>query len=88
MSKLMAGQNTMFNAFVNPLGFLMPKQHQVPTQAQAGGAPGLTDPLVQDQASLATRAAGSAQGYGSTILTSGQGLPGQQQVQRKALLGG
>ena len=67
-------------------GFLSSPKIATPQQPQA--APGITDPLVQDQASLATRAAASAQGYGSTILTSGQGLQTPQQTQRKTLLGG
>jgi hypothetical protein len=67
-------------------GFLA--QPKIATPAEARAAPGSTDPLVQNDALQATRAAAGAAGFGSTILTSGSGLTTAQPTQKKTLLGG
>lgn len=60
---------------------------RIATPAQPTKPPGLTDPLVQQGATLATQAAAAAKGFGSTILTGGQGLSNVPTT-KKQLLGG
>lgn len=60
----------------------------IPKVAPSSKPPGITDPQVQNAGEQAELAAASAQGYGSTILTSGQGVSSPPTTQRKALLGG
>lgn len=60
----------------------------VPKVAASSKPPGITDPLVQNQANLDVLGAASAKGYGSTVLTSGQGVTSPPNAQRKQLLGG
>lgn len=57
---------------------------KIPTPAQSGKPPGITDPIVQNDPNYAA----TARGYGSTILTSGQGVTTPPTVAKKQLLGG
>jgi hypothetical protein len=64
--------------------WLFGKPKGPPTPAPPQKPPGLTDPLVRDQA----QTQGPTAGYASTILTGGQGDTSTPSVAKKTLLGG
>lgn len=76
--------NMMDPAGVGVKGFFQPKPPSIPAMPAAAT---VADPLVTPAQTTTQNNAALAQGYGSTIITGGQGDTSTPAVQKKQLLG-